>query len=514
MKKYQEEIKSIETEKEKCEDELRQEIAILTNKLELERISAEEQRKDFEDVLQREKDRLKEDMDLALEREKKKARLDFEERKDELDSESKKHSRELQQQEQQWNKEREEMQEIFHMEKEKLQKAFDDELKKTLAKNNDEQRQLSEQMNRSFAEQKIEITSAIEKKIYEQLIDKNLSAETDFQELLSKILQEHSREIEGVENDIRKAEERFEEDKNKLREQSDKEKEALKKSHEDEKKALESTVQDLLKEVIKLKNQRKEIRLIHKKEKENMEGIYERDRLKMQEESESYKKFLLSKLQEEFDNRLANETAKLETKLEDVKRQLERSEKRIKELEERLREIPSEIEKAKFDQGASNANVDKERSDYFKDLKAAKKTLEEEYVKKLNEEKRKFEETLQGLRREIGNLQEKRRVIQDKLYNQDPTVVDRHLMEKSLANYKMEMLSKMEEELAQRVAREKKTLHETIEELQREVEDLKRQRWELRNQLRRERAKMEEEFENEREAMEKQFLKGKRRFEK
>ena len=471
----------------------------------------EQQGKDFDNVVQKEAERLKEDMELELEREKKKLRLAVEEKEDELKKQAKKLSAELLQQEEQWNKEKQEMQAIFRIEKEKLQKAFDEELRSKIAEKEDEQRQRNEEKDREFAQEKKEIKSNVERKIYEQLIDKNIAAETDFQEVLSKILQEHSKEIEGVENDIRKAEERFKEDKTRIIEQMDKEKEALKKAHEEEKRALESTVQDLLKEVIKLKNQRKEIRLIHKKEKESMEEIYERDRLKLREDWEQYKRDLFTKLQEEFDNKLANEITKLETRLEDVKRELERSEQRRKELEERLRGIPSESEPHEFEQEAniSKADVDKYRAEYLKELKSVKKTLEEEYDKKLNEEKRKFEETLQGLRREIGSLQEKRRVIQDKLYSQDPTVVDRHLMEKSLANYKMEMLSKMEEEFALKVAREKKPLEETINELQREVDDLKRQRWELRNQLRRERAKLEEEFELEKENLEKQFLKEK-----
>ena len=462
-------------------------------------------------VVQREAERLKEDMELELDREKKKLSLDVEEKEDELKKQAKKLSAELLQQEEQWNKEKEEMQEIFRIEKENLQKAFDEELKSKIAEKEDEQRQRNEEKDREFAQEKKEIKASVERNIYEQLIDKNIAAETDFQEVLSKILQEHSKEIEGVENDIRKAEERFKEDKTRLIEQMDKDKEALKKAHEEEKRALESTVQDLLKEVIKLKNQRKEIRVIHKKEKESMEEIYERDRLKLREDWEQYKRDLLTNLQEEFDNKLANEITKLETRLEDTKRELERSEQRRKELEERLRGIPSESEPLKFEQEAnsSKADVDKDRAEYLKELKSVKKTLEEEYDKKLNEEKRKFEETLQGLRREIGSLQEKRRVIQDKLYSQDPTVVDRHFMEKSLANYKMEMLSKMEEEFALKVAREKTPLEETINELQREVDDLKRQRWELRNQLRRERAKLEEEFELEKENMEKQFLKEK-----
>ena len=511
LNKYQEEIKSIETERVKLEDELRQKIDILTNKLELERASAEQQRKDFDNVVQREAKRLKKGMELELEREKKTLRFEVEEKEDDFKRQAKKLSAELLQQEEQWNKEKEEMQEIFRIEKDKLQKAFDEELKSKIAQKEDEQRQRNEQIDREFAQEKKEIKVNAERKIYEQLIDKNITAETDLQEVLSKILQEHSKEIEGVENDIRKAEERFKEDKNMLIEQMEKEKEALKKAHEEEKRALESTVQDLLKEVIKLKHQRKEIRLIHKKEKESMEEIYERDRLQLRESWEQYKRDLLIKLQEEFDNKLANETTKLETQLEDVKQELERSEQRRKEIEELLRGIPLESEPDNFEEVAnsSKTDVEKEREEYLKEVKSVKKTLEEEYDKKLNEEKRKFEETLQGLRREIGSLQEKRRVIQDKLYSQDPTVVDRQLMEKSLANYKIEMLSKMEEEFALKVAREKKPLEETINELQREVDDLKGQRWELRNQLRRERAKLEEEFELERENMEKQFLKEK-----
>ena len=509
LERYKDEIKTIETEKAKREDELRQEIDILTNKLELEKASAEQQRKDFDSVVQREKERLKEDMEIELEREKKKLKLDFEDREDEFTRQGRKRSTELQEQEELWNKEREEMQEIFRIEKEKLRKSFDEELQSKIAEKDKEQRQRNEQMNRDFAKEKKEIKASVEKKIYEKLIDKNVAAETDFQEVLSKILQDHSKEIEGVENDIRKAEEMFKEDKNKLLEQNDKEKEALKKLHEEEKKALESTVQNLLKEVVKLKHQRKEIRIIHKKEKESMEEIYERDRVKLKEDWEQYKRDLLNKLQEEFDNKLANETTKLETRLEDLKRELEKSEQRRKELEERLKGIPRENEQQRFDEGVTSARADLDKEEHLKELKSAKKTLEEEYEKKLKEEKRKFEETLQGLRREIGSLQEKRRVIQDKLYNQDPSVMDRHLMEKSLANYKLEMLAKMEEEVAQKISREKKPLEETIKELQLENEELKRQRWELRNQLRRERSKLEEEFELERENIENQFLKEK-----
>ena len=509
LKRYQGEITSLETERAKRDDELRQEIEILRNKLELAKASAEQQRKDFENVLAKDKERIKDDLELELAREKRKLKLDFEDREDTLGREIKKHSTDLREQEEKWNKEREEMQELFRVEKEKLQKAFDEELRSKMAEKEEQNRRSNEQMHREFEKEKMEIKATIEKKIYEQLIDKNIAAETDFRDVLSKILQEHSKEIEGVEDDIRKAEERFQKDRNRLIEQADKEKEALKKIHEEEKKALESAVQNLLKEVVKLKHQRKEMRMIHKKEKESLEEIYERDRVKLKEDWDRYKEDLLRKLQVEFDCKLENETTKLETRLEDMKREMQKSAQRAQELEGILSGIPRENEQRVSDGDNSQGIVVKESEEQLKEIKSAKKKLEEEYEKKLKAEKRRFEDTLQALRREIGSLQEKRRLIQDKLYNQDPSVVDRHVMEKSLANFKMEMLSKMEEEVSQKIAREKKPLEETIRELQDENEELKRQRWELRNQLRRERSKLEEQLEQEREKMERQFLKEK-----
>ena len=510
LTKHQDEIKSIQTENAKQEDELRKEIETLTNKLQLEKESAEQQRIDLENIVQRERERLKEDIEIEHEREKKRLKYEFEDKEEEISRQGRSRSAEL---EEQWKKDREELQAIFRTEKEKLQKAFDDELNRKITENDEQYKrkneEMTKEMNQKFAKEKMEIKATIEKKIYEQLLDKNITAETDFQEVLSKILQEHAKEIEGVEDDIRKAEERFKEDKNKLIEQNDSEKGALKKLHEDEKKALESTIQNLLKEVVRLKQQRKEIRMIHKKEKETMEEIFERDRIKLKEDWEQYKRDLLGKLQEDFDNKLESETKKLETRLEEMKQELGKSKQRRKELEERLKGNAIDSEHARACGEAKSDKIGKDDEVHARELKAVKKSLEEEYDNKLKEEKRKFEETLQGLRREIGNLQEKRRLIQDKVYNQDPTLVDRNLMEKSIANYKAEILSKMEEEVTQKIAREKKPLEETIKEQQIEIDDLKKQRWELRNQIRRERSKLEEEFHLERERMENQFLREK-----
>lgn len=504
-KKYKDQLESLHAQKAKRETELQQQVDILTRQLEMEREFAREQSKEFEN-LQGEKKHLKENMDLKLQ----KHQCDFEETKAELSRrQDAKSSVHLLNPEEGRNKESEEVLELLQIERAKIQEAFDQELRRIIFEKEEEQRLKDEQMNRELLMEKRELKAIIEREIYDQLIDKNLETEADFRELLSRILQEHSKEIEGVENDIQKAEERFKDEKNRLIEQSDKEKNALKEFYEEEKKALQTTVQDLLKEVIKLKNQRKELRLSHKKEIENMEAIYEKDILKLKENREEYKRDLLNKLKQDFDTKLVNETSKQEIQIQELQRELNASEQRRKEVEELLKQTPAVNFQQNIDEEASSSKGSEDRINNLKDLTSVKQKMEEEYDTKLSKEKRKFEETLQGLRHEIGNLQEKRRVIQEKLYGQDPTSMDKHLMEKSLTNYKMEMLSKMEQEVEQKVAREKEPLEEAMNEMQREVDDLKQQRWELRNQMRRERAKMEEEFEMERENIQRQFLKEK-----
>ncbi|XP_074633852.1 uncharacterized protein LOC141892453 isoform X1 [Acropora palmata] len=502
--KYEDQLESLYAQNAKREAELQQQVDILTRQLEMEREFARKQNKELEN-LHREKEHLKEYIDLKLE----KQQCDFEETKAELRRQDAKSSVDLLNQEEKRNKESEEMLELLQIERAKIQEAFDQELTRIISEKEEEQRLKDEQMNREFLMEKRELKAIIEREIYEQLIDKNLETEADFRELLSRILQEHSKEIEGVENDIQKAEERFQDEKERLIEQSDKEKNVLKEIYEDEKKALQATVQDLLKEVIKLKNQRKELRLSHKIEIENMEVTYEKDILKLKENWEAKKRDLLNNLKQDFDTKVVNETGKLEIELEELQRELNKSEQRRKEVEEQLKETPAVNFHQMIEEEASTSKGNEDRINNLKDLTPVKKKLEEEYDKKLSEEKRKFEEILVGLRHEIGNLQEKRRVIQDKLYGHDPTSMDKQLMEKSLTNYKMEMLSKMEKEVEQKVAREKEPLEEAINEMQREVDDLKRQRWELRNQMRRERAKMEEELEMEREHIQRQFLKEK-----
>ena len=501
--KYEDQLESLNAQNAKREAELQQ-VDILTRELEMEREFARKQNKELEN-LHREKEHLKEYIDLKLE----KQQCDFEETKAELRRQDAKSSVDLLNQEEKRNKESDEMLELLQIERAKIQEAFDQELTRIISEKEEEQILKDEQMNREFLMEKRELKAIIEREIYDQLIDKNLETEADFRELLSRILQEHSKEIEGVENDIQKAEERFQDEKKRLIEQSDKEKNVLKEIYEEEKKALQATVQDLLKEVIKLKNQRKELRLSHKIEIENMEVTYEKDILKLKENWEAYKRDLLNNLKQDFDTKVVNETSKLEIELEELQRELNKSEQRRKEVEEQQKETPAVNFHQMIEEEASTSKGNEDRINNLKDLTSVKKKLEEEYDKKLSEERRKFEEILQGLRHEIGNLQEKRRVIQDKLYGHDPTSMDKQLMEKSLTNYKMEMLSKMEKEVEQKVAREKEPLEEAINEMQREVDDLKRQRWELRNQMRRERAKMEEELEMEREHIQRQFLKEK-----
>ena len=509
---YQGTINATQTEERQIEKELRQHNDTLTKRLQKEIEGGEQIKKDFEDILRKEKDHLREDEEMEYGRGKREMKSHVEDTMEDLNP---KETRLLS--DKQWSNQQDELAATYIKEKRDLQEAFDDELQKKLNENNKQLNTLIEkmrrdfeweknQMERKFDRERREIKFVTEKSIYEGLLSKHFAVESDFHEALKQILQEHNTDIKGVENEIREAEKRFEEDRIKMMEQTNNDKEELNKNHQKERQALESTVQNLLKEVVKLKHQRKEMRINHKKEKENIEEIYERDRLQLKEEWERYKRDLLNKLQEDFENKLAGEKAKFEASLQEMKQELLTSEKRRNELEGRLQRVTRENEDSKV---SEKYRSDKTGKQTEAQLKSHAKNVEEEYEKKLMEEKRKFEETLQGLRREIESLQEKRRLIQDKVYNHDPSVADRQVIEKSIANYKKDLLFKMEEEVTQRIARERKPLDDTIIELEREIEDLKRQRWELGNQLRRERCRIEEEFDREKERMENQFLKEK-----
>ena len=512
IKRYQSKVFDLEQQKEKVENQLNQEIEILAHKLELERTTAERQKKDFDEALNREREHVKQDLELEFLREKERMKNDFDFTLGEHKVSEEKLRNTIDESEDSHKEEKKEMTAVFMEEKNRLQDAFNKDLK---AKDEEHRRTLEQiklDMERNFAREKHELVDAFEKEkediqssarktIVEEVSAKKCEIEADFQAMLSQVAKDHENDIEAVENDLKASAEKFKEEKENIVSKMQDEKEELINTHEKEKKLLENTIQNLLKEIVKLKHQRKELRHIHRKEKAEIEEICEQEKAEMKINFDRCKTDLVEKLQEDFSLSVSNEISKREALIENLRDELNAVETRNKNLELQLTKTDNQ-------RGPQNEIASLELAQK-NDNRGLRERIEQEYEKKLEKEKNKFEETMQGLRREVNTLQEKRKLIQDRVYNQDHSNNEQKVIEKSIANYKKEILTKLEEEMLQKMAREKRPLEESIAELQKENEELKQQKWELKSQFRRERLNIEEEFEKEKENIESRFVKEK-----
>ena len=516
IERYREQIRTMETERAKTEDELRHENELLTNKLEIEKSFAQQQKDDFDDIVRRERERLKEELERESEREKEKVQRDLEQLVLEHKTREESFQEQLDKLESQFQDEKNEMTSLFSEEKRRLQQTFDEEFREKIENERkkldnvqremeSELRKQEEEMRGDLEKEKSDLKAEVEKEVYEKLIKRNEEMEKEFQETLSKVLKEHADEIKVVENEIKTVEERHYQETKRLLEEKDKDRKRLTAAHQQEKNAYEITVQNLLKEIVKLKQQRKELRMNYKAEQQKTEEAFEKENSEQQERWDKGKKELVKKLQEEHSKTLEEERSKFETNINELRQELKSSEEGRKVLEERLRE---ETKKVLQSEESNNKKSTEAGDTVHIDVKMVRKTLEEEYERKIRDEKRKHEENLQGLRREVASLQEKRRLIQEKVYNQEASS-ERHVIEKSIANYKKEVLSKLEEEFSRKLQREKRPLEEANNELRREIDELEEQRRELKLQLRKEQARFEDELERERERLEDQFLKEK-----
>ena len=514
--KYQEEIKSLEVEMAKIEDEKKHQMQLLENKLELEKAAHERLRNEYDEMLKKEKERLLDDFEKDLERERRRTKKELDEQNEDLERKEKRHNKELEDITKKAEREKEEISDKYQEEKERLQKAFEEKERKKEEEHqkllNELQEKLEDQMitrqaemNIQFRHDKTVLQANIEKNIYGEEIQKNLDLESDFQGTLNKVIKDHSTEIEDIEREMRQTEERFKELKLTLLEDFEREKEKFTKENDKINQGMETTIENLLKEVIKLKHQRKEMRQQHRLDKQKIEELFEQERNEIQNRMESSKTELVTKLKEDNEKDISHEREKYEAVIKELQEALDRAETKRKELEEKLRN-----ESFKAEENKLNNEADKERPvEVTKEIKVIKRGIEIEYEHKLTIEKQRFDDTLQGLRREVGNLQEKRKIIQERVYNQENYSAEKHVIEKSIANYKMEVLSKMEGEMTHRLERERKPFEEEVKELQVENEELKRQRWEMKAQFRREKASLEEEHEKEKEMLETNFNKEK-----
>ena len=508
IKSYQDKFAKLEQKKEQNENQFNKEISSLSDQLELEKQTSERQKKNFDEALNREREQCKENLQLEFSREKERLKSKFEnsirdykEREEGLQNALK----ELKVNHEEENKK---ISAAFLKEKSFLQNSFTEKL---TAKDEERRKALDKlkiELEINFEKEKLEHLKTFEREKEDAIINitKEVSAqksemEAEFQAMLTHITKEHERDIESIENDLKLNAETFKEEKQNIVSEMESEKASLIAAHDQERELLENTVQSLLKEIVKLKQQRKELRNIHRKEKNELAKLSEQEKAEMKTNFDKCKTDLIERLQEDFSCNLSNEVTKREVLIQDLREELNSAIVKIKNLEIKLTKNVAQEE-------ISNLipNLETDQKD---DAIKLRERTEQEYEEKLQKEKRKFEETMQGLRKEIYTLQEKRMLIQDRVYNHDSTNSEQKMIEKVIANYKKELLKKIEDEMLEKVTREKRPLEESIADLQQENDDLKQQKWDLKSQLRKEKLKMEEEFEKERENIEKRFAKEK-----
>ena len=91
-----------------------------------------------------------------------------------------------------------------------------------------------------------------------------------------------------------------------------------------------------------------------------------------------------------------------------------------------------------------------------------------------------------ALRREVNCLQDQRRLLQMKITSNSVFVGDKDAFDRSINDYKRDVLEKLQREYGERIERERRPLEDTIKELRREVDDLRRERNEIRATFRQE----------------------------
>ncbi|PFX23354.1 hypothetical protein AWC38_SpisGene12110 [Stylophora pistillata] len=251
-----------------------------------------------------------------------------------------------------------------------------------------------------------------------------------------------------------------------------------------EHKCLQNNVQKLTEEVKKLRHEKET--LLNKLRKERGSN-----NSRIKELSEA-----VTKVREECDVRLRKERESTQKSMNELRRKLSVSENKTRSLEEKhLREL-HQLE-VKFEYKKSELEQDTTSMEG-----QLRESLQMEYRVALDKEREKYEETLRVLRKEITFLQEQRKQIQLKLSEQGIHSTYSLLLTKDIPANKGSLF-KTEWDLEMRASRGK--MEVTIQDLEREIEFLRKEKYDLKTNYKQERAQMQEEFDRERDRLEEKY---------
>lgn len=227
----------------------------------------------------------------------------------------------------------------------------------------------------------------------------NEGIENEYQDLLKKVI-EHQNEIEEAEELLRKQKEEHDAEKRNMVEQFNVEKTNMQRLINNERSSMEKAMQNLINEIVRLKEERNEIRKSNRLEKERLVTAFENERAESLSKNEVAKNEIQEKLEKKFQDDF--EKAKREM----ASREAELKEELVKLISGRnaLLSKVAEMEDKLRNEVTITEEVEKSKESELKESES-RQQIKNEFEEKMNVEKKRFQETLNSLRQEIERLQ-------------------------------------------------------------------------------------------------------------
>ena len=246
---------------------------------------------------------------------------------------------------------------------------------------------------------------------------------------------------------------------------------------ENEKKKFTDTIHALRNAINNLRNEKRDCKDCYKQELEKLRRIHEVEKVTLLRRSARDKDEEIARINEDFKERLSTERKKSQTIIDDLRRKISSMERKAKDLEIHQANERLKLQEEKM---AAEKRIIQTRED----LKLA---LDRDYRKMLSDEKFKFDQTVKELTKQISDLQEQRKQIQEKLLNNE--------LSAKLQSPKGNVMFQMEQGFLERASRERRTMEEKMRELQQEIGKLRREKSELRETMETEKRELEEDLE-------------------
>lgn len=306
----------------------------------------------------------------------------------------------------------------------------------------------------------------------------------DTSEQMAKLVQDQNEQMDELRRQIRLQMEAFENEKQNLKRELQEERQIAMGDKKVEGSLL-STVNKLTEKVNELKQERDVF--LNKLKKERTKS-----NRRITEMSTT-----VAKVKDEC-GRLRKEKEEAQKSVNDLRRKIVATESRIRGMEEKHRrelhqmEVKYEFKKTALEQDTTIIETQ------------LKESLQIEYQAAFNKEREKYEDTMHVLKKEITSLQEQRKQIQMKLTSQSTQCFYSLLVDKTNST-KKQFCYTTDPDVELSFSRGLKQMEDRINDLDLEVERLKKEKVEMKASYRQEKIQIQAEFDRERDRLEKKY---------